>query len=77
MFFSWLWCAQCNIASDDGLVKIIYEKMGGITTGIRDGCSIPGVKCVDSKVVEVNWSDRGLTGPIPPEIGNLYYLKEL
>ena len=37
-----------------------------------------GVKCSGSSVItEIDWSSKDLSGPIPPEIGNLTNLVKL
>ncbi len=81
MFLSsivWILLAQCILAVNDGYwVRIIYKKMGGRTSYFKDGCSIPGVTCSGSKVVEIEWSKKGLSGSIPPEIGKLASLSIL
>jgi hypothetical protein len=39
---------------------------------------IPGVTCnSDGTVTKINWYNKGLTGSIPPEIGNLVNLQLL
>ena len=59
-------------------VRIIYQKMGGHVSLIpQDCCRMNGVACFDGHVVGITWSYRGLNGNIPPEIGNLLYLKHL
>jgi len=38
---------------------------------------IPGVTCTDGKVTRIKWGAQSLSGPIPPEIGNLKNLQKL
>jgi hypothetical protein len=40
-------------------------------------CSMGGVKCYGSKVTEINWKRKLLTGPIPPDISKLLNLEKL
>ena len=64
--------------TDGDLVKQIYQKMGGDVSTIADGCNIPGVICNgDGKVTQLIWSEKGLTGSIPEEIGELTDLEWL
>ncbi|CAA0817789.1 Leucine-rich repeat protein kinase family protein [Striga hermonthica] len=42
-----------------------------------DPCFWSGVKCVDSKVVMLNLTGRGLEGALAPDIGNLSHLRVL
>jgi len=49
------------------------------STDPKECCKLMnGVKCSGSNVVtEINWSSKYLSGPIPPEIGNLTNLVKL
>ena len=70
---------KCIVAKHDcDWVKIIYQKMGGHVSLIpQDCCRMIGVACHDGHVVHITWDFHGLNGYIPPEIGNLLYLKHL
>jgi hypothetical protein len=40
-------------------------------------CSMQGVACSGSKVIEIDWNNKQLTGQIPPDIASLKNLKKL
>jgi hypothetical protein len=65
--------------TDCASVKIIYQKLGGDAANIHswDCCSSKGIKCVENHVIGIDWSSRGLTGSIPPELANLENLQSL
>jgi len=59
-------------------VNIIYQKMGGDVSMIRQHCCrMAGVVCHDGHVIHIRWAYQGLNGYIPPEIGNLVHLRWL
>lgn len=67
--------------SDCYWVMRSLEAMGKTTSVISSDstscCSIPGVSCSGSTVIRLIWRSKGLTGPIPEEIGNLKSLKRM
>ena len=66
-----------NAMSDCDTVMIIYYQMGQWSPE-PDCCKIPGVICDNQKkVIELQWEEHGLTGPIPKEVGNLVNLHVL
>jgi hypothetical protein len=62
-------------------VKRSWQLMGKTTavdhTSSTACCSMGGVSCSDSIVTQIAWNGRGLTGSIPPDIGNLTNLTYL
>jgi hypothetical protein len=68
-------------------VRRLWESMKGVTftnTGATACCKnlnfggITGVTCnSDGTVTEIKWNNQGLSGSIPPEIGNLVSLQIL
>jgi hypothetical protein len=75
----WLLFNQCILAHNDCYwLMIIYREMGGNAEGItQDCCTMDGVRCIDGHVTHIDWSNRGLIGTVPSEIGNLVNLKKL
>ena len=70
---SWQLIGQTTSVSSTSATACCY-KLGSTTQ--RSG--IPGVTCDSTGLVtEIDWHDRSLTGPIPPEIGNLGKLGSL
>jgi hypothetical protein len=64
--------------TDCDWVRIIYQKMGGNLRRIpEDCCRTYGVACVGDHVTGVYWSNKDLTGSIPPELGMLAELQYL
>ena len=58
-----------------------WNQMKNPTPALADGsncCNIKGVFCVlNVGVTKILWHNQGLSGEIPPELGNLVNLKEL
>jgi hypothetical protein len=84
--------SSVTCTSDCCRVTYIWQKMGKTTTvdptsataccyylGSKTQSSgIPGVNCTSKGTVTmINWNRQGLSGPIPPEIGNLVNLTNL
>jgi hypothetical protein len=84
--------SDVTCTSDCCRVIYIWQKMGQKTTvdptnstaccyylgSTNQTSGIPGVNCTSKgTVTKIDWSNKGLTGPIPPEIGNLVNIEEL
>ena len=64
--------------NDCSSLKIIYQKMGGDVKSIpKNCCKMSGVTCSNGHVTKISWSNQGLTGSIPLELGKLLKLQEL
>ena len=75
----WPLLTQCILAETDCYwVTIIYGKMGGDISQIPlNCCNMPGVSCDEGRIAALNWDNQGLSGSVPPEIGNLKNLRLL
>jgi hypothetical protein len=69
--------------SDCATVFYLWKFWGKTLLGTVDRydptacCTMAGVTCNGPSVTDINWSSELLSGPIPPEIGNLVNLKRL
>lgn len=56
----------------------IWLTAGGSPDAVLDDCcQMIGVGCFGSKVDSIFWDDKGLSGIIPPEIGDLINIRYL
>jgi hypothetical protein len=69
--------ATCGPTSPQCCTVVRIWQLMGKTTSVSSTsatacCSMSGVTCTsDGTVTQISWNRQGLTGSIPPEIGNL------
>ena len=75
---SWQKMGRITSAASTNATACCNTLVSSNGTKITQTSGIPGVTCNSTGIVtEINWHGRGLSGSIPPELGNFTNLRNL